>query len=204
VRTLQAFGAERMTVARFALAVEEAFAAARASTRARAVLTAVAIFLILASVVVVLWIGAQDVIAGRMSAGLLSQFVLYAVLAASSLGQLSEVWAELSAAAGASERLAGILRTPAVIVAPKVPVAFPSPPQGRVDFERVNFAYASNGESSALVDLSFGVAPGERVAIVGPSGAGKTTIFQLILRFYDPRAGHVLIDGVDLARADPV
>jgi ATP-binding cassette subfamily B protein len=204
VRTLQAFGAERMAVERFASAVEDAFAAAKASTSARAVLTAVAIFLILASVVVVLWIGAQDVIAGRMSAGGLSQFVLYAVLAASSLGQLSEVWAELSAAAGAAERLSGILQTPATISAPAAPLALPSPPQGRVAFEKVSFAYAGNGDSAALVDLSFDVAPGERVAIVGPSGAGKTTVFQLILRFYDPIAGRVLIDGIDLARADPV
>jgi ATP-binding cassette subfamily B protein len=139
-----------------------------------------------------------------MSAGTLSQLVLYAVLAGSALGQLSEVWAELAAAAGAAERLAAILRTPAAIAAPQAPQALPCPPQGRVAFERVSFAYAGNSESSALVDLTFGVEPGERVAIVGPSGAGKTTIFQLILRFYDPRAGRVLIDGVDLSRTDPV
>jgi ATP-binding cassette subfamily B protein len=203
VRTLQAFGAERMTIERFSSAVEAAFAAARDSTMARAFLTAVAIFLVLASVVVVLWIGAQDVMAARMSAGTLSQFVLYAVLAGSALGQLSEVWAELAAAAGAAERLGTILHTPAAITAPPTPLALPSPPQGRVALEKVSFAYA-NTENSALVDLSFSVAPGERVAIVGPSGAGKTTIFQLILRFYDPGSGRVLIDGVDLARADPV
>ncbi|MFI5015518.1 MAG: ABC transporter transmembrane domain-containing protein [Hyphomicrobiales bacterium] len=204
VRTLQAFGAEGMTVRRFALAVENAFEAARSSTRARAVLTAVAIFLVLASVVIVLWIGAQDVLSGRMSAGALSQFVLYAVFAASSLGQLSEVWAELSAAAGASERIADILRTEPAIAAPARPVALPVPPQGRVAFENVRFAYTGKGAALALDRLSFGVAPGERVAIVGPSGAGKTTIFQLILRFYDPQLGRVLIDGVDLALADPV
>ncbi|HEV3248618.1 MAG TPA: ABC transporter transmembrane domain-containing protein [Beijerinckiaceae bacterium] len=204
VRTLQAYGAERMTIERFGAAVEDAFAAARDSTKARAFLTAVAIFLVLASVVVVLWIGAQDVMAARMSAGTLSQFVLYAVLAGSALGQLSEVWAELAAAAGAAERLAGILHTPAAIAAPQAPQALPSPPHGRLAFERVSFAYATNTETSALADLSFSVAPGERVAIVGPSGAGKSTIFQLILRFYDPGSGRVLIDGVDLARTDPV
>ncbi|MBV9976643.1 MAG: ATP-binding cassette domain-containing protein [Hyphomicrobiales bacterium] len=204
VRTLQAYGAESMTVGRYGAAVEDAFGAARSSTMARACLTAVAIFLVLASVVVVLWIGAQDVMAGRMSAGTLSQFVLFAVLAGSALGQLSEVWAELAAAAGAAERLAVILHTPAAIAPPASPVAFPSPPQGRVAFEKVSFAYGLDRETSALADLSFSVAPGERVAIVGPSGAGKSTIFQLILRFYDPQSGRVLIDAVDLKLADPV
>jgi ATP-binding cassette subfamily B protein len=204
VRTMQAFGAERMTVERFARAVEDAFTAARASTRARALLTAVAIFLVLASVVAVLWIGAQDVISGRMTGGALSQFVLYAVFAASSLGQLSEVWAELSAAAGAADRIADILATPAVIKAPAKPLALPSPAQGRLAFHEVSFAYAGKGTVAALYRLSFRVAAGERVAIVGPSGAGKTTIFQLILRFYDPQSGRVEIDGVDLACADPV
>jgi ATP-binding cassette subfamily B protein len=204
VRTMQAFGAERMTVERFARAVEDAFTAARASTRARALLTAVAIFLVLASVVAVLWIGAQDVVSGRMTGGALSQFVLYAVFAASSLGQLSEVWAELSAAAGAAERIADILATPAAIKAPAKPLALPSPAEGRLAFFDVSFAYAGKGTVAALERLSFKVAAGERVAIVGPSGAGKTTIFQLILRFYDPQSGRVEIDGVDLARADPV
>jgi ATP-binding cassette subfamily B protein len=204
VRTMQAFGSERMTSERFGEAVENAFAAARASIKARAALTAVAIFLVLASVVAVLWIGAQDVLAGRMSGGTLSQFVLYAVFAASSLGQLSEVWAELSAAAGAAERIASILATSPKIAAPAKPLALPSPSEGRVAFENVSFAYAGKGTVSALDRLSFNVAPGERIAIVGPSGAGKTTIFQLILRFYDPQAGRVLIDGVDLANADPV
>jgi ATP-binding cassette subfamily B protein len=204
VRTMQAFGSERMTSDRFGEAVENAFDAARASIKARATLTAVAIFLVLASVVAVLWIGAQDVLAGRMTGGTLSQFVLYAVFAASSLGQLSEVWAELSAAAGAAERIASILATQPKIAAPARSVPLPSPSTGRVAFENVSFAYAGKGTVSALDNLSFAVAPGERVAIVGPSGAGKTTIFQLILRFYDPQSGRVLIDGVDLADADPV
>ncbi len=204
VRTLQAFGAERMTRERFAQEAENAFTAARASIKARAALTAVAIFLVLASVVAVLWIGAQDVLAGRVSGGTLSQFVLYAVFAASSLGQLSEVWAELSAAAGAAERIASILATAPIIAPPARPLALPSPAQGRLGFENVSFAYAGKGTVSALDRLTFGVAPGERIAIVGPSGAGKTTIFQLILRFYDPQSGRVFIDGVDLAQADPI
>jgi len=204
VRTMQAFGVERMTSGRFAEAVEQAFAAARASIRARAALTAVAIFLVLASVVAVLWIGAQDVLSGRMTGGTLSQFVLYAVFAASSLGQLSEVWAELSAAAGAAERIVAIMATPAAIAAPARSLPLPEPPQGRIAFDKVSFAYSGKGAPAALDRLSFSIAPGERVAIVGPSGAGKTTVFQLLLRFYDPQSGRVLVDGVDLARADPV
>ena len=204
VRTLQAFGAEAMTRRHFAEAVENAFAAARASIKARAALTGVAIFLVLASVVAVLWIGAQDVLARRMSGGTLSQFVLYAVFAASALGQLSEVWAELSAAAGAAERISSILATAPVIAPPARALALPTPPQGRVAFEKVSFGYAGKGTASALDRLSFAVASGERVAIVGPSGAGTSTIFQLLVRFYDPQSGRVLIDGVDLAGADPV
>ena len=204
VRTLQAFGAEAMTIARYKGAVEGAFEAARAATRSRAMLTAVGIFLVLASVVAVLWIGAQDVLSGRMTAGTLSQFVLFAVLAASALGQLSEVWAELSAAAGAAERLADILATQPRIAAPERPLTLPTPPQGRVAFEDVSFAYAGKGTTSALDHIGFSVAAGERVALVGPSGAGKTTVFQLILRFYDPQSGRVLIDGTDLRQTDPV
>src|SRR6516164_5066193 len=149
VRTMQAFGSERMTSDRFGEAVENAFDAARASIKARATLTAVAIFLVLASVVAVLWIGAQDVLAGRMTGGTLSQFVLYAVFAASSLGQLSEVWAELSAAAGAAERIAQILATPPAIAAPAKPLALPMAAQGRLAFEAVSFAYPGKGAVSA-------------------------------------------------------
>ncbi|MDB5651224.1 MAG: transporter [Hyphomicrobiales bacterium] len=203
VRTMQAFGAEGTTRARFAAAVEESYRAARNATGARAILTTVAIFLAFASVVGVLWLGAQDVLAGRISGGLLSQFVLYAVLGAGALGELSQVWSEISSAAGAAGRIAEILAVRPTIVAPAQPEALPSPARGEIVFEHVEFSYPTRVDSAALRDLSFRVAPGETVAIVGPSGAGKSTVFQLLMRFYDPVGGHILVDGVDLRDADP-
>lgn len=202
-RIMQAFTAEKPTLARFAQAAEDAFHAARTATLARAILTAVAIFLIFASVVAVLWYGAQDVLANRITGGRLSQFVLYAVFGAGALGELSQVWSEVSAAAGAAGRIAEILGVKPRIAAPSNPTAFPQPPVGSVAFEDVHFAYATRDDHPVLSDLSFAVAPGERVAIVGPSGAGKSTVVQLLLRFYDPQAGRVLVDGVPLVEADP-
>ena len=203
VRTLQAYTNERSTVARFTDAVERAYHAAQDSTLARALLTAIAIFLVFASVVVVLWIGAQDVLAGRMSAGRLSQFVLYAVFAAGGLGELSQVWGEISAASGAAERLFEIMQAEPAIKAPARPVAMPVRSRGEVAFDNVHFAYPARPETSALHGVSFQVRAGEKVAIVGPSGAGKSTIFHLILRFYDPTSGTVSIDGVRADVADP-
>ncbi|HEX4766980.1 MAG TPA: ABC transporter transmembrane domain-containing protein [Lichenihabitans sp.] len=203
MRTMQAFNAEPATRARFGAAIETAFDAARDAMGARALLTMVAIFLSFGSVVAVLWLGAHDVMAARMSGGLLSQFVLYAVLGASSLGQLSEVWSEISAAAGAAGRLAEILAIRPRIAAPARPVALPAPADGRVVFDHVDFSYPSRTQAAVVHDLCFGISPGERVAIVGPSGAGKSTVFQLLMRFYDPLAGRILIDGVDLRSADP-
>jgi ATP-binding cassette subfamily B protein len=203
VRTLQAFTNERLATKRFADAVGRAFDAAVASTRARAVLTAIAIFLVFGSVVIVLWVGAQDVIGGHITPGRLSQFVLYAVFAAAGLGQLSEVWGELSQASGAAERLFEILAIKPVIETPARPVALPEPARGEVAFEAVRFSYPSRPESSVLDGVSFRVRRGEKVAIVGPSGAGKSTIFNLILRFYDPAAGAITFDGVPLRDADP-
>src|ERR1700704_383341 len=203
VRVLQAFTNEKLAQSRFGAAVERAFAAARDSIRARAILTAIAIFLIFASVVVVLWIGAQDVLAGRMTAGRLSQFVLYAVFAAAGLGQLSEVWGEVSQASGAAERLFEILNVRPVIVAPARPPALPEPPRGEIAFADVRFSYPTRPESLVLDGVSFRVRRGEKVAIVGPSGAGKSTIFNLILRFYDPSSGTITFDGVPLRDADP-
>jgi ATP-binding cassette, subfamily B, bacterial len=203
VRVMQAFGAEAATNQRFGAAVEESYDAARLSILARGIVTVIAIFLAFASVVVVLWLGAHDVLAGRMTGGLLSQFVLYAVLAAGALGELSQIWNEVSAAAGAAGRIGEILAVKSKIVAP-VPLAhLPTPPRGTIVFDHVTFAYPSRPDVSALHDLSFRVAPGETVAIVGPSGAGKSTIFQLLLRFYDPSAGQVEFDGVDIETVDP-
>ena len=204
VRVLQAFTNEALARSRFGAAVERAFRAAQHSIETRAILTAVAIFLVFASVVVVLWIGAQDVLTGRVSAGRLSQFVLYAVFAAAGLGQLSEVWGELSQASGAAERLFEILNLRPAIVPPARPVALPDPPRGEVDFVDVRFSYPARSAISALGGVSFSVQQGERVAIVGPSGAGKSTIFHLILRFYDPTSGVAKFDGVPLVDVDPL
>ncbi len=203
VRTLQAFTNEKLAVNHFAAAVERAYRAAVFSTQARAVLTAVVIFLASSSVVVVLWVGAQDVLAGHTTPGTLSQFVLFAVFAASGLGQLSEVWGELSQAAGSAERLSELLHNEPDIKAPAVPEPLPSPPRGEISFEAVRFAYPARPQVDVLDGISFKVRAGEKVAIVGPSGAGKSTIFHLMLRFYDPKAGAVTFDGVSVADADP-
>lgn len=203
VRVMQAFGAEAETSGRFVRAVEEAYRAARDATAARARLTIVVIFLVFASIVGVLWLGAQDVLAGRTTAGLLSQFVLYAILAAGALSELSQVWAEVAAASGAAGRIAELLAVRPKIVAPAEPAALPVPPRGEITFEDVDFSYASRPDDAALHRLSFRVAAGERVAIVGPSGAGKSTVFQLLQRFYDPAQGRILLDGVDIKTVDP-
>ncbi|MBX3583463.1 MAG: ATP-binding cassette domain-containing protein [Rhizobiaceae bacterium] len=204
VRTLQSFTNEKLVTSRFGQAVEAAFKAARASTLARAALTFVAIFTIFTSVVAVLWFGSHDVLTGNMSAGTLGQFLLYSVFAAGALGALSEVWGELSQAAGAAERLIEILAEKPAIAAPIHPKALPVPGKGSVSFTDVTFSYPARPDLPALHNVSFTIKPGETVAIVGPSGAGKSTIFSLLLRFYDPESGKVLIDGVDLTEADPV
>ncbi len=203
VRTLQAFTNEKLASNHFAGAVERAYQAAVQSTRARAALTAVIIFLAATSVVVVLWVGAQDVLRDRMTAGTLSQFVLFAVFAASGLGQLSEVWGELSQAAGSAERLGEILHVEPEIAAPSHPTPLPTPPRGEIRFDAVRFAYPTHPNASVLDGVSFSIAAGEKVAIVGPSGAGKSTIFHLLLRFYDPKSGSISFDGVRIADADP-
>ena len=203
IRTLQAFTNEKLAQSRFGSAVQRAFDAARDSTRARAVLTAVIIFLVFGSVVVILWVGAQDVLAGRTTPGTLGQFILYAVFAASGLGQLSEVWGELSQASGAAERLTELLAVEPDIKPPAHPLALPSPARGEVAFDAVRFAYPTRAEAFVLDGVSFSVRQGEKVAIVGPSGAGKSTIFHLLLRFYDPASGTIAFDGVRVGDADP-
>jgi len=203
VRVLQAFTNEAMAALRFKGAVEEAYSAARGATQARALLTAVTIFLVFASVVVVLWVGAQDVLAGRITPGTLGQFILYAVFAAGGLGELSQVWGEIAQASGAAERLFELLRIAPTIKAPPQPVKLPTPSRGQVEFRDVRFTYPARPLAGVLDGLSFSVKPGEKLAVVGPSGAGKSTIFHLILRFYDPTSGTVNFDGVRLTDADP-
>jgi ATP-binding cassette subfamily B protein len=203
IRTLQAFTNERLAEARFGKEVDRAYEAARSSTRARAFLTAIVIFLIFASVVAILWIGSHDVLTGQISAGTLGQFILYAAFAAGALGELSQVWGEISQASGASERLFEILRITPDIAAPANPRALPVPPRGDVAFDNVRFAYPTRPEIFAVNGVSFAVRAGEKVAVVGPSGAGKSTLFHLLLRFYDPASGSILVDGVPIREADP-
>lgn len=202
-RTVQAFNGEDAAAARYGMAVESAYEAARSAIRSRALLTGIAITLIFGSVVAVLWVGAHNVLTGTLSAGTLGQFLLYSVIAAGSLGALSEVWGELSQAAGAADRLTELLDEVSPIAAPPQPEILPVPARGRVEFSNVHFAYPSRPGKSALHGLSFHVTPGETVAIVGPSGAGKSTIFSLLLRFYDPQQGTVVIDGLDARATDP-
>src|SRR5262245_9523904 len=190
-RTMHAFGQEAAVSGRFAAAVERAFAAARSRLVARAGLAAIAIFLVVSSIVGILWFGSRLVISGEITGGRLGQFVLYAVFAAGAIAELSEVWGELAQAAGAAERLVELLEVRPDIRAPARPKPLPAPPLGRIAFEDVRFSYPTRPRASALNGISFAVARGETVAIVGPSGAGKSTIFNLILRFYDPQAGIV-------------
>jgi ATP-binding cassette, subfamily B, bacterial len=203
VRVMQSFLAEKFTASRYREAAFGAYEAARAMTQARAIVTAAAIFLAFGSVVVVLWLGAQEVIAGSMTGGALSQFVLFAVFGAGALGQLSEVWNEVSQAAGAAGRIGEIMAVKPRIVAPAQPVKLAKPVRGEFAFQNVHFAYPGRHDDSVLRAVSFRVAPGETVAIVGPSGAGKSTLFQLALRFYDPGSGSVMLDGVDISKLDP-
>jgi ATP-binding cassette, subfamily B, bacterial len=204
IRTVQAYTSERLATGRFGGDVEQAYEAARSSTRARAVLTLIIIFIVFSSVVAILWVGSHDVLTGQISPGRLGQFVLYAAFAAAGLGQLSEVWGEVSAASGAAERLFEILRVKSQITAPAHPVALPQPARGDVGFENVSFAYPSRPEVLAIDKVSLSVKAGEKVAIVGPSGAGKSTLFHLLLRFYDPARGTISLDGVPIRSADPV
>ncbi|MCJ8509116.1 ABC transporter transmembrane domain-containing protein [Rhizobium lemnae] len=200
-RTVHAFGAEQAASARYTSTVEAAYDAARVAIRSRAFLTGFAILMVFGSIVGVLWYGAQSVLNGTMTAGTLGQFVLYSVIAASSLGQLSEVWGELSQAGGAAERLSELLSEVPAIRDPQHPVSLPSPARGEVSFDKVGFIYPTRTNAAAIEQLSFTVAAGETVAVVGPSGAGKSTLLALLMRFYDPTSGAIRLDGVDLREA---
>ena len=203
VQTVQAFTHEDTDRTRYRQVVDVAFQAARQRLQARAILTALVIFLVFGFIAGILWVGAQGVLEGTMSGGLLSQFVLYALFCAMSMAALTEVWGELQLAAGAAERLFELLSVEPEIAAPAEPIELPIPAEGRVAFEGVRFAYPTRSEIVALDAFSFVAEPGETIAIVGPSGAGKSTVLRLLLRFYDPVAGSVRVDGVDLREADP-
>lgn len=203
IQTVQAFTHETVDRSRFDGVVEGSFKTALRRIRVRASLTGLAIGLVFAAIVGVLWSGAQSVLAGTMTAGELGQFVLYAVLVAGSFGALSEVWAEINQAAGAAERLTELLAIDPQIKAPANPRALPSPAVGAIDIEQVRFEYPTRPGVSALRNFSLAIKPGETVALVGPSGAGKTTVLQLLMRFFDPQDGRILFDGVDVREADP-
>ena len=203
VNTVQAFTREDHERGRFAHAVEESFVVAILRTRARAVMTAVAIFAVFGSIVGVGWVGAQNVVGHTMSPGQLIQFIVYAVLVAGGVGAISETWGDVQRAAGASERLVELLHAPSSIAAPAHPKVLAKPARGAVKFQNVVFRYPSRPDHAALNAFSLAVEPGEAVALVGPSGAGKSTVFQLLLRFYAAQEGEISFDGVDIADLDP-
>jgi ATP-binding cassette subfamily B protein len=204
-QTVQAFTHEARTRQRFSDVTEKSFDAAQKRISTRAIMTMVVIFLAFAGVIGVLWVGARDVREGAMTVGELVQFVIYAVMVAGSVGALSEIWGEIQRAAGATERLVELLSTEDAIRDPAHPLALPMPAKGEIRFENVSFHYPTRPDVSALQGVDLVIAPGETVALVGPSGAGKTTVIQLIQRFWDPETGAVRIDGHDLrslARSD--
>ena len=198
VQVIQAFTYEKQTVQRYANTVEQAFDTARQRLKARALLTALVIMLVFSSAIFLLWLGAQAVLNNEMSAGELSQFILYAVIVASSAGVLSEVWGELQRAAGATERLMELLHIQSNVQSPQTPALLPASIEGALQFDNIRFHYPSRPDHAAINQFSLKVNPGETVALVGPSGAGKSTLFHLLLRFYDPQQGRLLIDGIPL------
>jgi ATP-binding cassette subfamily B protein len=203
-QTVQAFTAEEMETRRFGELIEISFETAVRRVKARALFSMTAITGMFTALILVLWIGARAVLAGDMSGGELGQFVLYALFVAMSAAALSETWGEVQRAAGAMERLLELLAAEPQIKAPENPVPFPDHREGRIQFENIAFSYPSRPGVLALDEFSLAIEPGEKIAFVGPSGAGKSTTFQMILRFYDPQQGRVLVDGVDVATADPV
>ena len=203
MKIVQAFNQQDRETSRFAESVARVFATAKRRILVRAMMTAIVIFIIFGAITLVIWQGATEVAAGRMTGGTIAAFVLYGALLAGAFGNLSEVYGDLLRAAGASERLAELLDAEPAIQAPASPALLPEPPRGELLFENVTFHYPTRRETSALNEFNLAVKSRERLAVVGPSGAGKTTIFQLAERFYDPDQGRVLLDGIDLTHADP-
>ncbi len=203
IQTVQAFTHEAIDRSRFNKVVERAFRTSVARIMVRSFLTAVAFFAIFGAVVGVLWAGSQSVLNGTMTGGELSQFVLYAILASAAFAALSEVWGEVMRAAGATERLMELLAVAPEIAAPENPTAMPEPAIGEIAFDNVTFRYPTRPDDRALDGFGIAVRPGETVALVGPSGAGKTTVFQLLLRFYEPQTGSISFDGVAVDQVDP-
>jgi ATP-binding cassette subfamily B protein len=203
IRTVQAFGHEAREADRFGQDAEAAMSAALRRIASRGAQILVVILLGFGAITFSLWIGGRDVVAGRMTGGELSAFVFYAVLLASSGATVSELWGEVQRAAAAAERVLELLRVPSAIAVPASPAPLPRPPRGRIEFRNIGFTYPSRPERPALHDVSLCIEPGETIALVGPSGAGKTTVLQLLLRFYDPQQGRILVDGVDIASVEP-
>jgi ATP-binding cassette subfamily B protein len=203
MKIVQAFNQQERERSRFADAVERVFATARRRILMRSLMTGIVIFLMLGAITMIIWEGATEVASGRMTGGTIAAFVLYGGLLAGAFGNLSEVYGDLLRAAGASERLSELLQAEPEIRAPAQPSKLPEPARGELVFEHVTFHYPTRRETSALNDFTLAVKSRERLAVVGPSGAGKTTLFQLAERFYDPDEGRVMLDGVDLMAADP-
>ncbi len=203
VQIVQAFTAENAVADRYGKVVEQSYDVAIERTRVRSVMSFVTFCCVFGGITFVVWVGTRSVLAGEITYGELGQFVLYALFSATSAGTLTEMWGEIQRASGATERLIELLNAEPHVRAPANPQTLPSPGRGAICFENVCFNYPSRPEQRALSGISLDIKPGERIAFVGPSGAGKSTTFQLLLRFYDPQQGRILIDGVDIAQADP-
>ena len=203
VQIVQAFTAEIAIADRYRGVVEASFDTAIARTRVRSIMSFITFCCVFGGITFVVWMGARSVLAGEITYGQLGQFVLYALFAATSAGTLTEMWGEIQRASGATERLIELLNAQPNVRAPGNPVTLPRPGRGAIRFENVGFNYPSRPGQRALTGVTLDIRPGERIAFVGPSGAGKSTVFQLLLRFYDPQQGRILIDGVDIAQAEP-
>lgn len=204
IRAIQALSLESRETNRFETDIADLLVTAQERIRYRAALTAIVITLVFGAIITVLWIGGHSVLNGTLSAGSLSAFIFYSVVVAGAVGAISEVIGDLQRAAGSTERLMELLNLKSQITAPASPLILPTPLQGNVAFQDVGFHYPSRPDRNALEAFNLSITPGEHVAIVGPSGAGKTTLFQLLLRFYDPQSGHVFLDGIPIEKLDPV